>query len=281
MKFWTFFFMTVVLLFALAPTVRAEEEFENTVDMKQQTEDDEEFDPSQFQETDEAAEEETKQPETEAEPVYEDLDEEPIKIMSLPIHPLTDIPEPAGDVEVTYKFVDGEESFPIGEGIRCLIHLRNKGNNLYNVTNAMGSLNNVKTFSTYYQNFTEKNFNTTLYPGYEITLNYVFGIYNLMDPNNYQMALTIFYETETDSYATTFYNQTAKCVDHSNLFDVETIGMLLTFIAAIFGCLYYFTGFFSKAPTKVINPVDEHDEWIKDNLVTNNLRRSSSASSSQ
>lgn len=235
MKFWNFFFVALICCLAFIPSVYAQEATETEVEVPQTNEeDDQEFEAFKIEEPEE-------EEETQTDEGYDELEEVPIKISTLPIHPLTDIPEPASDIEVTYKFVDGEESFPIGEGINVLIHLRNNGNNLYNITNAMGSLNSASNFGIYYQNFTEKNFNTTLYPNYELTLHYVYGIYNLMDPKDYQMALTLFYETESDNYATTFFNQTVTVVDRSSIFDIETIGMIASFVAIIVGSIYLFT----------------------------------------
>ena len=95
----------------------------------------------------------------------------------------------------------------------------------------MGSLNDANNFAVYHQNvelclkhdsqFTERNFNSTLYPGYEMNFLYVFGLYNFIDPQEYQMALTIFYETDSDYYATTFYNETVEVVDHSSVWDIR------------------------------------------------------------
>ena len=50
---------------------------------------------------------------------------------------------------------------------------------------------------------------------------YVFGVYNFIDPHEYQMALTIFYETDSDYYATTFFNETVEVVDHSSVWDIR------------------------------------------------------------
>lgn len=40
---------------------------------------------------------------------YDAEEEEPavIKAIRMPVHPLTDIPEPSSDIEVTYKFLTG------------------------------------------------------------------------------------------------------------------------------------------------------------------------------
>ena len=50
---------------------------------------------------------------------------------------------------------------------------------------------------------------------------YVFGIYNFMDPAEYQLALTVFYETDSDYYASTFLNETIEVIDNSSVWDVR------------------------------------------------------------
>ena len=112
-----------------------------------------------------------------------------------------------------------------------IVNLKNNGVAVYNITDCMGSLNDANNFAIYHQNvrveegeeaeFTERNFNSTLYPGYEMNFMYVFGVYNFIDPQEYQMALTIFYETDSDYYATTFFNETVEVVDHSSVWDIR------------------------------------------------------------
>ena len=47
---------------------------------------------------------------------------------------------------------DGIEEFPVAEPIRVIVNLKNNGVTVYNVTNCMGSLNDVDDFSVYHQN---------------------------------------------------------------------------------------------------------------------------------
>ena len=60
-----------------------------------------------------------------------------------------------------------------------------------------------------------------MYPGYEMNFLYVFGIYDFIDPAEYQMALTIFYETDSDYYASTFMNETVEVVDNARVWDFQ------------------------------------------------------------
>ena len=47
---------------------------------------------------------------------------------------------------------DGIEEFPVAEPIRVIVNLKNNGVTVYNVTNCMGSLNDVDDFYVYHQN---------------------------------------------------------------------------------------------------------------------------------
>ena len=78
---------------------------------------------------------------------YEADEEEPLVIKPLRLftHPLTDIPEPSADIDVTYKVLNGMS-------IRVIVNLKNNGVTVYNVTECMGSLNDVNDFSRYRQN---------------------------------------------------------------------------------------------------------------------------------
>ena len=94
---------------------------------------------------------------------YEADEEEPLAIKPLRLftHPLTDIPEPSSDIEVSYKVLTGKhcgtcimcsEDYALAEPIRVIVNLKNNGVTVYNVTECMGSLNDVDDFSHYRQN---------------------------------------------------------------------------------------------------------------------------------
>ncbi|KAK8796345.1 hypothetical protein WA171_004306 [Blastocystis sp. BT1] len=193
---------------------------------------------------------------------YDADEEEPMvmKAIRMPVHPLTDIPEPSSDIEVTYKFLT--EDFPVAEPIRVIVNLKNTGVAVYNITNCMGSLNDANNFAVYHQNFTERNFNSTLYPGYEMNFLYVFGLYNFIDPQEYQMALTIFYETDSDYYATTFFNETVEVVDHSSVWDIRLISIVAMLVVGVMFLFNYCSA--SKKPVKNTKSVEKSDFLPKD-----------------
>jgi hypothetical protein len=124
------------------------------------------------------------------------------------VHPLTDMPGPMEDVETSAYFPNHpDQKFPIGETITVLCHLSNDGSASLNVTAIMGSLNFVFDFRHHIQNYTYKPFGFVVKPGEEVTLQYQFHIHPDLEPVEYTLAHTVFYESERESYSNTFFNQ--------------------------------------------------------------------------
>lgn len=123
-------------------------------------------------------------------------------------HPLTDMPGAAEDVETTFFFPSQSDlKFPIGEVIHSLCHFSNKGSSKYNISAIMGSLNAPFDFSHHFQNYSYKPFGIVVKNDEEITLKYTFQLHPELEPVDYQLAVTVFYESETESFSTTFFNQ--------------------------------------------------------------------------
>lgn len=123
-------------------------------------------------------------------------------------HPLTDMPPSAEDVESSPFFPDHtDQKFPIGEVVTALCHFTNDGPTYYNVSAIMGSLNSPFEFSHHFQNYSYKSFGTVVKPGEEITFKYTFQLHKELEPVDYQLAITVFYESEQHSFSTTFFNQ--------------------------------------------------------------------------
>lgn len=123
-------------------------------------------------------------------------------------HPLTDMPPEAEDVVTAHFFPEQpDHKLPIGEGVTALCHFSNEGSTYYNVSAIMGSLNSPYDFRHHFQNYTYKPFGTVVKPGEEITFNYNFQLHPELEPVDYQLAITIFYESDKQSFSTTFFNQ--------------------------------------------------------------------------
>ncbi len=123
-------------------------------------------------------------------------------------HPLTDMSAPAEDIVTSHYFPDHPDTkFPIGETVKALCHFSNEGGSFYNVSAIMGSLNSPMDFRHHYQNYSYKPVGMVVKSGEEISLQYEFQIHPDLEPVEYQLAITVFYESESESFSTTFFNQ--------------------------------------------------------------------------
>lgn len=123
-------------------------------------------------------------------------------------HPLTDMPGSAEDVQTTYYFPESPDlKLPVGGIVTTLCHFANSGRNSYNISAIMGSLNANFDFRHHYQNYSYKPFGLVVNPGEEITLKYNFQLHPELEPIDYQLAVTVFYDSETESFSNTFFNQ--------------------------------------------------------------------------
>jgi hypothetical protein len=124
------------------------------------------------------------------------------------IHPLTDMPSAATDVSTSYYFPSGSElSMPIGKTVTVLCHFHNEGDFPYNVTAIMGSLNSPFDFNYHIQNYSYKPIGVVVRSGEEVTLEYQFQLHPDLQPVQYVLAHTVFYEDDSLSYSSTFFNQ--------------------------------------------------------------------------
>lgn len=123
-------------------------------------------------------------------------------------HPLTDMPPPAEDVDTAHYFPEHpDHKFPIGEVVTALCHFSNEGSTFYNVSAIMGSLNSPFEFRHHFQNYSYKPFGIVVKPGEEVTFNYNFQLHAELEPVDYQLAITVFYESDKHAFSTTFFNQ--------------------------------------------------------------------------
>jgi len=164
-----------------------------------------------------------------------------------PEHPLTDMPESAPTMEVSSAFFVGhaDKTFPIGTMVDVMFTMTNNGDGPFNVTAAMGSLNNVDDFPLYYRNFTRKNFNTVIAAQSteegkkkinEYTFVYSFELSDkYADAKEYLSALTVFYETEAETFSTTFFNSTITLVNGDASFDAASLTFLATILIGALG----------------------------------------------
>lgn len=123
-------------------------------------------------------------------------------------HPLTDMPGAADDIETAPYFPNHpDHKLPIGDVVTTLCHLTNTGSSYYNISAIMGSLNAPFDFRHHFQNYSYKPIGMVVKGGEEISLKYSFQLHPDLEPVEYQLAITVFYESESESFSTTFFNQ--------------------------------------------------------------------------
>lgn len=198
-------------------------------------------------------------------------------------HPLTDMPRSAEDIETAHYFpAYSDQKFPIGQNVISLCHLSNQGNSVYNVTAIMGSLNSPFDFRHHFQNYSYRSFGVLIKPGEEISLKYGFQLHPELEPIEYQLAITVFYDSEQQSFSTTFFNQTVELYFPSSEYDFETISsvlfsfvsVLLTIVVTTVACFpeSKFSAMFFQAAasnaaglqkaTVVHHDQDDEDTWM-------------------
>eukprot|EP01039_Chlorochromonas_danica_P014471 gene14471-16901_t len=160
-------------------------------------------------------------------------------------HPLTDMPGPAEDVSTVQYFPNQPDlKLPIGEVITVLCHFSNEGSGYYNISGVMGSLNAPIDFRHHFQNYSYKPFGIVVKGGEEISLKYTFQLHPELDPVDYQLAVTVFYDSESESFSNTFFNQTVELYLPTSEYDFDTIASVLFSLAstglvillAVFAC---------------------------------------------
>lgn len=143
-------------------------------------------------------------------------------------HPLTDMPGPAEDVSSLSFFPNhGDLKMPVGEVVTVLCHFSNEGSGYYNISGIMGSLNAPVDFRHHFQNYSYKPFGIVVKGGEEISLKYSFQLHPELDPVDYQLAVTVFYDSESESFSNTFFNQTVELYLPTSEYDFETISSVI------------------------------------------------------
>eukprot|EP01032_Pedospumella_encystans_P016464 gene16464-18788_t len=180
------------------------------------------------------------------------------------------MPPSAEDVETSPYFPEHtDQKFPIGETVTALCHFINDGSANYNVSAIMGSLNSPFEFGHHFQNYSYKTFGTIVKPGEEITIKYNFQLHKELEPVDYQLAITVFYESEQHSFSTTFFNQTVELYYPSSEFDMETVSAVLYGLVCLIGIVLVVV--YACFPDKRIPIVSDFFSKVNQ-LEKNNIR---------
>lgn len=166
-------------------------------------------------------------------------------------HPLTDMPAESPDIVTGHYFPNfqiGQYKFPTGEDIVAVCHFVNEGTEAFNISAIMGSLNSPFKFQHHYQNYSFKPFDQVIQPGEEISLDYTFRFHKDLDPNDYQLAITVFYYSQDATYSSTFVNETVDLYYSNEDLDYETVSMLIwSLLSVIFIIIFTIVGCFPRS----------------------------------
>lgn len=144
-------------------------------------------------------------------------------------HPLTDMPPPAEGIITTYYFPDHPDmKFPIGETVTALCLFSNEGDITYNISAVMGSLNSPVDFRHHFQNYSYKPIGMLLGSGEEVSLEYNFQLHPDLDPVDYQLSINVFYDSDTETFRSTFFNQSIELYYSVSDYDFEMVTAVLS-----------------------------------------------------
>ncbi|KAG2454227.1 hypothetical protein HYH02_001261 [Chlamydomonas schloesseri] len=154
-------------------------------------------------------------------------------------HPLTNLP-PAGEISTGHFFPDfPTKQFIAGQPVKVVVGIRNEAAEKYNISAIMGSLNNAQDFRAYYWNFTQQVYFQVVEPSKELSVEYTFLPPKDLPANDYQVALTVFYEAADGFKSTTFFNQTITVNEKPQLIDWKLIFLYVIFIGLVAAGGYY------------------------------------------
>ena len=91
----------------------------------------------------------------------------------------------------------------------------------------MGSLNSPSNFRHHFQNYSYKTVGMVVGAGEEVSLEYSFQLHPDLDPVDYQISLNVFYDSETETFTSTFFNQTVELYYSTSDYDLEMVSGVL------------------------------------------------------
>ena len=163
-----------------------------------------------------------------------------------------------------------------------VLGFHNDGKEPYNVSAIFGSLNSPTDFSIFVQNFTQQIYHQAVAPGKELSIEYKFMPDPRVEPRDFIVSLTVFYQdTKGVYFSNTFFNQTIEIVEVKKLIDWELI-FLYVFLIALVGVIGYLAysyaaphlqsmGYISKKSKKTkkvatgpkVQTEEEAEDWLK------------------
>eukprot|EP00741_Cyanophora_paradoxa_P005640 tig00000923_g5467.t1 len=139
-------------------------------------------------------------------------------------HPLTNLPPPNPNVLTGFVLPEhADKKMAAGEVVKLLCAFANTGDKALNVSFIMASLNAPHDFGIFVENYTGIAYNRVVPAGEQGTFSYMFSPNPNLDPRDFVIAATVFYEDlEGEKFASTFFNSTIDIVEATTEFDSKT-----------------------------------------------------------
>uniref|UniRef100_A0A7S0BJP7 Signal sequence receptor subunit alpha n=1 Tax=Rhodosorus marinus TaxID=101924 RepID=A0A7S0BJP7_9RHOD len=156
-------------------------------------------------------------------------------------YPLHDIPPPLSGISV-YSTLGNENknALTLGKETKSQMTFVNGLDEGIHVWGVMGSLNQHNLYSSFVQNFSYSLVNATIPPKSEFSVIYKFRPFLRLEPKQYQMALTVFYEKKkaisaplVASYGNTYFNQTVELTTGDGTMDNQTLLLIVIGIVVL------------------------------------------------
>lgn len=162
------------------------------------------------------------------------------------VHPLTDMPEASPDVITAHFFTESPHTMAVGKQATVVIGLINNGEHSINITRAMGSLNSPTNFDMHVQNFTMHNYQpqVEIPAGEERAVEYTFTPREDIEPVDFTVCLTVFYEDDEETFSSQFFNQTVKFYEPPTEMTAESVGNIAMGVVVVAALMYYVVSLF-------------------------------------
>ncbi|XP_022135777.1 translocon-associated protein subunit alpha-like [Momordica charantia] len=123
---------------------------------------------------------------------------------------------------------------PAGEETELLAGVKNDGESSLNIIAIKASVHYTFDHHMLIQNLTGQVFhNATVHPSTQATFPYIFAVSKFLQPGNFDLVGTIFYEVNQNAYQSVFFNGTIEVVEASGVISIESVFLVTLGIALL------------------------------------------------
>ncbi|PKI52910.1 hypothetical protein CRG98_026741 [Punica granatum] len=190
---------------------------------------------------------------------------------------------PAPGVETVCVFPkNGARVVPAGEETELLVGMKNDGESSLNIIGIRASVHLPVDHRLLVQNLTGQAFNNaSVLASTQAAFPYVFAVSKYLQPGNFDLVGTIFYDVDQQPYQTVFFNGTIEVVESGGLLNMEsvflvTLGIALLVLLGLWvhGRLQNLSKKTKKAPKVEVGTKTTDaslDEWLQGTAYTQSL----------